>query len=117
MDMTPRREVATRDALPQVREVEIGPDRFADQSLHQARIRERFGVTVLAIARADGHIILNPAADTILCPEDRVQLFGLPEQIEAFRAEAGVSTGARSSPWPAVPDARPTRVPSRACGS
>ncbi|MBI4638799.1 MAG: cation:proton antiporter [Candidatus Rokubacteria bacterium] len=47
-----------RDAgrgLPEVREVTVGPqDEFADQSLREARLPERFGVTVVAIRRAEG---------------------------------------------------------------
>jgi Trk K+ transport system NAD-binding subunit len=31
----------------------------------------------------------SPDADTLLRPGDRIRVFGLPEQIEAFLAEAG----------------------------
>jgi len=81
------------DALPQVREITLGIGSLADQSLREARIRERFGVTIVAITRADGDVLLNPSADTILRAEDRVRLFGLPGQVEAFLAEA------RAKPW------------------
>jgi Trk K+ transport system NAD-binding subunit len=33
--------------------------------------------------------VVNPAADTVLRPGDRLRVFGLPEQIDAFRLEAG----------------------------
>ena len=32
--------------------------------------------------------MVNPSADTILRAGDRVRVFGLPEQIAAFRSEA-----------------------------
>jgi CPA2 family monovalent cation:H+ antiporter-2 len=77
------------DRLPQVHDVTIGAGELADQTLREARIRERFGVTVLAIERADGReVLLNPPPETHLRPGDRVRLFGLPEQIAAFRAAA-----------------------------
>ena len=74
--------------MPQVQEVTLGGGPLADQSLREARIRERFGVTIVAITRAAGDVLLNPSADTILRPGDRVRLFGLPNQIEEFLAAA-----------------------------
>ena len=74
-------------ALPDVRELALRPGGVADRSLRDARIRERFGVTVVAVRRADG-LVFNPAPETILRPGDVVRVFGLPEQIEAFAAEA-----------------------------
>jgi len=77
--------VAERDQLPQVREVTVGTGEITDQSLREARVRERFGVTVLAVTRAaDGEVVLNPPPETILRPGDRVRLFGLADQIRAF---------------------------------
>jgi TrkA domain protein len=68
--------------------VVIGQGALAHQSLREARIRERLGVTVVALMRPPGETILNPSPDAILRPGDRVRVFGLPEQIEAFRREA-----------------------------
>ena len=65
----------------------IGAGALGDQSLREARIRERFGVTIVAVNRADG-IILNPPPETILRPGDTVRAFGLPHQIAAFVREA-----------------------------
>ena len=74
-------------ALPEVRELALRAGGVADRSLREARIRERFGVTVVAVRRADGPVF-NPAPETILRPGDIVRVFGLPEQIAAFAAEA-----------------------------
>jgi len=75
-------------ALPEVHEVRLGPGALADLSLGEARVRERFGVTVVSVERPDGAAVVNPSADTRLRPGDRLRVFGLPEQIRAFRAEA-----------------------------
>jgi len=72
------------EGLPQVREVVVGSGLLADESLQEARVRERFGVTVLAVARGDGQVVRHPDAETILRSGDRVRVFGLPEQIAAF---------------------------------
>jgi len=84
---TARPHPAARQALPEVREVSIPVDGVAGQSLRDARIRERFGVTVVAIIRPDG-AILNPSPDTTIRTSDRLRLFGRPEQIDAFTRDA-----------------------------
>ena len=81
------REAATRDPLPTVREVAVPAGELANTSLRDARIRERFGVTVVAVIRDDG-VLLNPAPDTTLRAGDRVRLFGSDRQIDALLREA-----------------------------
>ena len=83
MDATPSAP-APGKALPAVTEVTLGAGPFANHSLKAARIRERFGVTVVGIIRPDGTYTSHPAADTIMRPDDRLRLFGLPEQIARF---------------------------------
>jgi Trk K+ transport system NAD-binding subunit len=75
-------------ALPEVREVALVGGPVAGQSLRQAQIRERYGVTVVVIRRQDGDMVLNPAPDAVLREGDRLRVFGLPEQIHAFRLAA-----------------------------
>ena len=77
------------DLLPQVEDLAVGQGVLADQSLREARIRERLGVTVVAVTRADGEVLLNPDPNTIVRAGDRMRVFGLPEQIAALRAAAG----------------------------
>jgi CPA2 family monovalent cation:H+ antiporter-2 len=79
--------------LPEVREVRIGESDLADQTLREAAIRERFGVTVVAVLR-ETDVLLNPAPDTRLRAGDGVRVFGLADQIDAFtRAAARPSDG------------------------
>jgi CPA2 family monovalent cation:H+ antiporter-2 len=77
-----------RPGLPEIREAALPGGPFAGRSLRDAAIRERFGVTVVAITRADGELLANPVPETLLHAGDRVRLFGLPQQIDAFQAEA-----------------------------
>jgi CPA2 family monovalent cation:H+ antiporter-2 len=79
------------EGLPGVRTVIVAPGELADQSLREARIRERFGVTVLSIERRGAPPLLHPSPDDVLRPGDRVHVFGLPEQITAFAEAAAVA--------------------------
>jgi K+/H+ antiporter YhaU regulatory subunit KhtT len=81
----------TTEALPEVHEVTLVAGALADLSLGEARVRERFGVTVVSVERPGGDAVLNPSADTRLRPGDRLRVFGLPEQVDAFRLEVGRS--------------------------
>jgi CPA2 family monovalent cation:H+ antiporter-2 len=83
-----RGELGAAEALPEVQEVALCAGALADLSLGEARVRERFGVTVVSVERPDGEAVLNPSADTRLRSGDRLRVFGLPEQVEAFRIEA-----------------------------
>ncbi|MGH7392902.1 MAG: NAD-binding protein, partial [Candidatus Rokuibacteriota bacterium] len=81
---------APGEELPEISDVSLRESSsLTDQSLRDARIRERFAVTVVALSRAAGDFVLHPAPETILRPGDRVRVFGRPAQIEAFRQEAG----------------------------
>jgi monovalent cation:H+ antiporter-2, CPA2 family len=79
------------EALPGVRGVVVAPGELADRSLRDARIRERFGVTVLSIERPGQPPLLHPSAETVVRPGDTVHVFGLPEQINAFVEVAAVA--------------------------
>jgi K+/H+ antiporter YhaU regulatory subunit KhtT len=80
---------AKGEALPEIADVVLGESsQVTDQSLRDARVRERFGVTIIAVTRTNGDFRLHPTAETILRSGDQVRVFGLPAQIEAFRQEA-----------------------------
>jgi CPA2 family monovalent cation:H+ antiporter-2 len=76
------------ERLPVLREVVLDRGPLTDRSLHDSRVRERFGVSVVAIIRADGTRDTHPSADTVLREGDRVRLFGLPEQLDALLTHA-----------------------------
>jgi CPA2 family monovalent cation:H+ antiporter-2 len=80
--------------LPEIREIVIAAEgAMTDRSLREAAIRERFGVTIVAIARG-GRVVLNPPPDTRLHDGDAVRVFGLPEQVASF---AGAARGGAAS--------------------
>jgi CPA2 family monovalent cation:H+ antiporter-2 len=87
LDVTGEPVVEDR-SLPEVVEITVGADGLADQSLAEARVRERFGITVLAVYRTTGDEVHNPGANTVLREGDRVRVFGLRDQVAAFRAAA-----------------------------
>ncbi|MBI2198217.1 MAG: cation:proton antiporter [Candidatus Rokubacteria bacterium] len=80
---------ARGEALPEVRDLSVGRGGVADRSLGEAAVRERYGVTVLSIGRADGERVPHPSAGTVLRPGDRLRVFGLAEHIEAFTRALG----------------------------
>ena len=88
LELTPAADVESAARLPVLREVTLGAGALADRTLRDARVRERFGVSVMAITRADGTLVLHPSADTLLRRGDRLRLFGLPEQLDALLAHA-----------------------------
>lgn len=95
MEDAVRLETLPGEPLPEIRDVLLGPaPRLADRSLGEARIRERFGVQVVALTRAAGEFVLHPSAQTLLRAGDVVRVFGLPAQIEAFVSEARADEGA-----------------------
>jgi CPA2 family monovalent cation:H+ antiporter-2 len=89
MEATAARPAEPPERLPVLREVVLRSGPLTDRTLHDARVRERFGVSVVGIVRADGTLVAHPSADTVLRPGDRVRLFGLPEQLDALLAHAG----------------------------
>jgi monovalent cation:H+ antiporter-2, CPA2 family len=87
MDLPVRHGPPGPDVLPEVREVRLASSaELADQSLREARVRERFGVLVLTVRRADGTSEVTPSPETLLRPGDRLRVFGLPAQLAAFEA-------------------------------
>lgn len=50
-------------------------------SLHDAKLRSRSGALVLAIRRADGHLIGGPTADTVFMVGDTLICMGTTEQL------------------------------------
>ena len=86
------RAEATEDGsdLPQLREISLRGGNLVGQSLGEARMRERFGVIVVAVRRATGEEVADPTAETVLRAGDRLRLFGLPRQIDALLAGSEV---------------------------
>jgi CPA2 family monovalent cation:H+ antiporter-2 len=88
METSRRRTRPEQPLLPTVREVVV-PDAASGETLGEGHVRERFGVTVVAVNRGSGDVVVNPPAETRLNPGDRVRVFGLPDQIDSFVRHLG----------------------------
>ena len=88
VEATPPADMPPGQDLPELKEVALSAGGIADLSLRDARVRERFGVTVVAVSRADGDAVLHPSPDAVIHAGDRVLVFGLRKQIAAFEREA-----------------------------
>ena len=61
---------------------------LAGQTLAGGRIRQRFGVTVIGIQRAEERVA-NPGPDFLLAAGDVLVVAGLPDKIEGFATSCG----------------------------
>jgi voltage-gated potassium channel len=67
-------------------EVKIGPNSvLVGVPLGEAQLRDTVGITVLAVRRADGQMLVNPHGDVVLCPGDTLIALGARGDLE--RAE------------------------------
>jgi len=72
--------------MEQVRIGEASP--LAEQSIISANLRQRFGVVVVGIQRADGRMEFNPAPDTAMHPGDHLVVLGRTESLRELEAAA-----------------------------
>ena len=70
-------------------QVEISPYApFVDHTLREANFRQAFGVIVVAIKRADGHMQFNPEPDDVIRAGDQLVALGNPGQLKALEDTA-----------------------------
>jgi voltage-gated potassium channel len=71
-------------------QIVIGPSAdFANQSLVEANLRQRYGVIVVGIRHADGQMEFNPASDAVMRAGDQLVVLGRPEGLKQLEADAG----------------------------
>jgi CPA2 family monovalent cation:H+ antiporter-2 len=87
MDTLQREPAVPLQSVPEVREVAFLNPAIVGGSLRDMKLREKFGVTVVAIRRSTGESLINPPADTILHPKDRLRVLGRSDEIDAFAAQ------------------------------
>ena len=80
-------------AIEQVRVAENSE--MVGKSLQEMQLGRNFGVTVMAIRRADGHMLFNPAADTAVEGGDFLIVMGKPENLSTLENLVAESKGAR----------------------
>ena len=80
--------------MEQVRIVEGAP--LAGRTIVDANLRQRFGVVVVGIQRADGRMEFNPPPDATMRPGDYLVVLGHTANLRELEAAAGQAvTGAR----------------------
>ncbi|MGH2349382.1 MAG: TrkA C-terminal domain-containing protein, partial [bacterium] len=72
---------------------------LADVPLARSRIRDRTGVWIVALRRADGTEVRSPGAETVLRAGDEVTVLGLSEQLARFEALNGRRPGQGEGPY------------------
>ena len=70
-------------------QVTVAPgSRLANQSILEANLRQRFGVIVVGIQRADQRMEFNPEPDTAILASDKLVVLGHPESLKKLETEA-----------------------------
>jgi voltage-gated potassium channel len=76
----------------EIEQVEIGKDSpFIGHALKETGIRSEHGVIVIAIRRADGAMIFNPFADTVIEENDALVALGSHDSLETLERMANPS--------------------------
>jgi voltage-gated potassium channel len=79
--------------LEQVRVAESSE--FASRSIKDTQIRKEVGVIVLAVRKADGGMLFNPSAETVIAAGDFLIVMGRPEQLRRVEELAAGMGAAR----------------------
>jgi CPA2 family monovalent cation:H+ antiporter-2 len=89
MDALQEKPAASPMTFPEVREVTLAASELAGCTIRDSRIRERFDVTLVSVTRPSGETLLDPHPDTKLERGDKLRIFGLPDDIDAFVVRVG----------------------------
>jgi voltage-gated potassium channel len=65
---------------------------LAGRTIVDASLRQRYGVVVVGIQRADGHMEFNPPPESSMHPGDHLVVLGRPESLRELEAAAGQSS-------------------------
>ena len=57
-------------------EIKVSNPKFFNKSLIEVNFRQRFGLTIVAIRRADGQVVVSPPANEIVCENDNLLVIG-----------------------------------------
>lgn len=69
-------------------EIRVGPESsLAETPMHETQLREKAGITVLAVRRADGGMIINPRADVVLHIGDTLIVLGARADLDRVGEE------------------------------
>ncbi|MFB3902030.1 MAG: cation:proton antiporter [Acidobacteriota bacterium] len=98
MDSAQRMPAARPEqSVPEVRKVTVTNSTFAGRSIRDMKLRETYGVTVVAVRRSSGGSLVNPPADTVLELNDRLRVLGRSDEIDTFEAQVAAADPALSA--------------------
>lgn len=63
-------------------EIRVSNPRFFDKTLLELNFRQRFALTVVAIRRSDGKVVVSPTADEIVRKNDNLLVIGTTEDVD-----------------------------------
>ena len=70
-------------------QIAIGPSAdYANKSLVQANLRQRYGIIVVGIGRTDGRMEFNPAPDAVMHVGDQLVVLGRTEALKELEADS-----------------------------
>lgn len=82
-----------------IEQIRIGPSAaLVGQSMIDANLRQRFGVVVVGIQRANGRMEFNPAPETCIEAGDHLVVMGKPESVKQLEQLAGAGVRVTSRP-------------------
>jgi voltage-gated potassium channel len=67
----------------------IARSAFANRSIVEAKLRQRYGVIVVGIPREDRRMEFNPEPDTAIDPGDKLVPLGRSESLKRLEIDAG----------------------------
>jgi len=65
---------------------------FANRTILEANVRQRYGVIVVGIQRQDRRMEFNPEPDTRIQPGDKLVVLGRPDSLKRLEIDAGAGT-------------------------
>jgi monovalent cation:H+ antiporter-2, CPA2 family len=90
MDSASQTQGRPMQTMPEMRELSISSPGFAGLSLRDMKLRETFGITVVAIRQSSGQLLTNPPADTIIQPNDQLRVLGRSDEIDGFAEQYSI---------------------------
>lgn len=63
-------------------EIRVTNERFFNKTLLELNFRQRFGLTVVAIRRGDGKVVVSPAASEIVREHDNLLVIGNTDEVD-----------------------------------
>ena len=61
-----------------------------DRTIRSIDMRSKTGCSIIGFKSSEGEYIVNPSADTVLCPGSKIVIIGRPEQVQRLNEEFNI---------------------------